>query len=54
MGCTIAAVRRQRHFAMDPSGHLDRQLVRDAGEDHGSIISKGMPDIFAFFKAHSK
>ena len=23
-------------------------------EDHGSIISKGMPDIFSFFKAHTK
>jgi predicted peptidase len=23
-------------------------------EDHGSIISKGMPDIFAFFNAHTK
>ena len=24
------------------------------GEDHGNIISKRMPDIFAFFKAPSK
>jgi len=25
-----------------------------SGEDHGTIISKGMLDIFAFFKAHFK
>ncbi len=28
--------------------------VEMPGEDHGTIVSKGMPDIFAFFKAHPK
>ena len=28
--------------------------VEMPGEDHGTIISKGMPDIFAFFKAQKR
>ena len=24
------------------------------GADHGSVIEQGMPDIFAFFKEHTK
>jgi hypothetical protein len=28
--------------------------VELAGEDHGSIIAKGMPSICAFFTAHRK
>jgi hypothetical protein len=30
------------------------KYVEMPGEDHGSIISKGMPDIFAFFAEHTK
>jgi predicted esterase len=30
------------------------KYVEMSGEDHGTIISKGMPDIFAFFKDHAK
>jgi len=33
---------------------MNYKYVEMPGEDHGSIISKGMPEIFAFFKAHSK
>ena len=33
---------------------MNYKYVEMPGEDHGSIISKGMPDIFTFFKAHSK
>ena len=33
---------------------MNYKYVEMPGEDHGSIISKGLPEIFAFFKAHSK
>jgi predicted peptidase len=33
---------------------MNYKYVEMAGEDHGSIIAKGMPEIFAFFGAHSK
>ena len=33
---------------------MNYKYVEMHGEDHGSIISKGLPEIFAFFKAHSK
>ena len=33
---------------------MNYQYVEIPGEDHGSIIAKCMPDIFAFFAAHSK
>ena len=33
---------------------MNYQYVEMPGEDHGSIIAKCMPDIFAFFAAHSK
>jgi dipeptidyl aminopeptidase/acylaminoacyl peptidase len=33
---------------------MNYKYVEMPGEDHGSIIAKGMPDIFTFFAAHSK
>jgi len=33
---------------------MNFKYVEMPGEDHGSIISKGMPAIFAFFSEHSK
>jgi len=33
---------------------MNYKYVEMPGEDHGSIISKGMPAIFAFFKDHPK
>lgn len=33
---------------------MNYKYVEMPGEDHGSIIAKGMPDIFAFFAAHVK
>lgn len=33
---------------------MDSKYVEMPGEDHGTIINKGMPDIFAFFKEHTK
>lgn len=33
---------------------MNYKYVELPGEDHGSIISKGMPDIFKFFSEHSK
>ena len=33
---------------------MDLKYVELGREDHGSIIAKGMPDIFAFFAAHVK
>lgn len=33
---------------------MNYKYVEMPGEDHGSIIAKGMPDIFAFFREHSK
>jgi predicted peptidase len=33
---------------------MNYKYVEMPGEDHGSIIAKGMPDIFAFFAAHTK
>ena len=33
---------------------MNYKYVEMPGEDHGSIIAKGMPDIFAFFQEHSK
>jgi predicted peptidase len=33
---------------------MNYKYVEMPGEDHGSIIAKGMPDIFAFFKEHTK
>ena len=33
---------------------MSYKYVEMPGEDHGSIIAKGMPDIFAFFGAHVK
>lgn len=33
---------------------LDYEYKEIAGADHGSVIEQGMPDIFAFFKAHPR
>jgi predicted peptidase len=33
---------------------MNYKYVEMPGEDHGSIIAKGMPDIFKFFSEHSK
>jgi predicted peptidase len=33
---------------------IDYRYVEIGKEDHGTIIAKGMPEIFAFFAAHSK
>lgn len=33
---------------------LDYEYKKIAGADHGSVIKQGMPDIFAFFKAHPR
>jgi predicted peptidase len=33
---------------------MNYKYVEMPGEDHGSIIAKGMPDIFAFFNEHPK
>lgn len=33
---------------------MDYKYVETPGGDHGSVITTGMPDIFAFFNAHSK
>jgi predicted peptidase len=33
---------------------MNYSYVELPGEDHGSIIAKGMPSIFAFFAAHTK
>jgi predicted peptidase len=33
---------------------MNYKYVEIPGEDHGSIIAKGMPEIFAFFHAHAK
>ena len=33
---------------------LDYEYKEIPGADHGSVIEQGMPDIFAFFKAHAR
>jgi poly(3-hydroxybutyrate) depolymerase len=33
---------------------LDYKYIETAGGDHGTVITTGMPDIFAFFKEHPK
>ena len=33
---------------------LDYEYIEIPGADHGTVISQGMPDIFAFFEAHAK
>lgn len=34
--------------------NMNYKYVEMPGEDHGSIIAKGMPEIFTFFNEHSK
>jgi len=33
---------------------LDYEYKEIAGADHGTVIEQGLPDIFAFFKAHPR
>ena len=33
---------------------MDYKYTEIPGGDHGSVIATGMPDIFAFFNAHTK
>ena len=33
---------------------LDYDYKEIPGADHGTVIEQGVPDIFAFFKAHPK
>jgi dipeptidyl aminopeptidase/acylaminoacyl peptidase len=33
---------------------MNHRYIEVPGGDHGSVISIGMPDIFAFFNAHTK
>lgn len=33
---------------------MDHKYVEIPGADHGSVIAMGMPDVFAFFAAHSR
>ena len=33
---------------------LESRYKEIAGADHGSVIEQGLPDIFAFFKEHTK
>jgi hypothetical protein len=33
---------------------LDYEYKEIPGADHGTVIEQGMPDIFAFFKAHAR
>jgi poly(3-hydroxybutyrate) depolymerase len=33
---------------------MDQKYIEVAGGDHGNVITIGMPDIFAFFNAHTK
>ena len=34
--------------------HVEHRYKEIPGADHGSVIEQGMPDIFAFFKEHTK
>jgi len=52
---TAVPVDNTRHWAEAMKElKMNYQYVEMPGEDHGSIIAKGMPDIFAFFRAHPK
>jgi predicted peptidase len=52
---TAVPVANTRHWAETMKElNMNYKYVEMPGEDHGSIISKGMPDIFAFFAAHTK
>jgi len=52
---TAVPVANTRHWS-ETMGELkmNYKYVEIGGEDHGSIIAKGMPDIFKFFSEHSK
>jgi hypothetical protein len=33
---------------------ITHQYIEVAGGDHGSVLTTGVPDVFAFFAKHSK
>jgi predicted peptidase len=52
---TAVPVDNTRHWAVAMKElQMNYKYVEMPGEDHGSIIAKGTPDIFAFFGAHAK